>query len=811
VQHLALFVPWETFLGEVRDDINDIWARARAALSPRISCVVGNVQLLRRCAEDAKRDARQWAASAGDADCTAARAGEEGEGETGEEAASAYQSDSIGNATRLIDVVRGAAGTNQVTAGSPELLAMTQQLCRFQQSALRSAAELQATVTPEGGPKRIDMPGRIYSGARVPPQDQVKAIKSQQTCASKERVKMIQGIQNMASAHGTDRSAAARGVLTGFGEEDIQMTMADSEEMAGDADPSVQVHFGPSTSFLEAGKDLVTRLTLNKRQAIAFLIICRQLDMIHRGEKGDADQLCQFVGGEGGTGKSRVIEALVELFTKKGVSNRLLITATSGTAAARINGITIHSACGFTKDQGAGANPAKDLDGVRLPKQAGRFIHGQSRMDWQEKDLLVIDEVSMLGARTLHAVNEQLCRLRGSQQDFGGIPIVLFCGDFHQFRPVQDRPIVLPSAAVSWDVDNSFKAEQRHQHDKAHALWKKFTTVVMLNEQVRAAGDPELQTLLKRIRLGVQDRTDLDLLNSRCYREGRRIPWETGITVVTPLNRNRWNLNMEATLAFQVQQRSMMRIFISGHRWKDGLPTEEEAIMILNQGDDSAIPVPAIFMFVPGMPVVVNHNTHQGLKLVNGASYTAVEVVLDKAHPGHRISADMTVHFGPPAGIILESDTTRDFHFVGMPQGTILLTPMSVKIQCQRKRPWQKDDVSRKGLPCAAAFACTDYKVQGGTFERVALELRGTRTTNIDGRVVPSQCDPYSLYVQLSRCRSLDGIMLISKVRERDLVGNRVPQEMTVAQTRLEKLSNKAVQEALQWLDDNFRGRETLT
>src|SRR4029434_3708746 len=55
------------------------------------------------------------------------------------------------------------------------------------------------------------------------------------------------------------------------------------------------------------------------------------------------------------------------------------------------------------------------------------------------------------------------------------------------------------------------------------------------------------------------------------------------------------------------------------------LPTEEEAIMILNQGDDSAIPVPAIFMFVPGMPAVVNHNTHQGLKLVNGASYTAGE------------------------------------------------------------------------------------------------------------------------------------------------------------------------------------------
>ncbi|KJZ68806.1 hypothetical protein HIM_11810 [Hirsutella minnesotensis 3608] len=407
----------------------------------------------------------------------------------------------------------------------------------------------------------------------------------------------------------------------------------------------------------------------------------------------------------------------------------------------------------------------------------------------------------MLGARTLHAVNEQLCRLRGSHRDFGGIPIVLFCGDFHQFRPVQERSILLPSSAVSWDVDNCFKAEQRHQHDKAHALWTRFTTIVMLDEQVRAAGDPELQRLLKRIRQGVQDHTDLDLLNSRCYREGRRIPWETCITVVTPLNRNRWNLNMEASLAFRAQQRSVMRIFISEHTWKEALPTEEEAIMMLNQGDDSAIPVPAVFMFVPGMPVVVNHNTHQGLKLVNGASYTALEVILDKSYPGHRISADTTVHFGPPAGIMLESETTNDVHFVGMPPGTILLTPMTVKIQCQRKRPWQQNDVSRKGLPCTAAFACTDYKVQGRTLERVALELRGTRTSNIDGRAVSSQCDPYSLYVQLSRCPTLDGIMLVSKVRERDLVGNKVPDEMTDAEARLGQLSDKTVREASGWLD----------
>ncbi|KAH6974067.1 hypothetical protein EDB80DRAFT_742207 [Ilyonectria destructans] len=45
--------------------------------------------------------------------------------------------------------------------------------------------------------------------------------------------------------------------------------------------------------------------------------------------------------------------------------------------------------------------------------------------------------------------------------------------------------------------------------------------------------------------------------------------------------------------------------------------------------------------------------------------------------------------------------------------------------------------------------------------------------------------------------------MLVSKVRERDLVGNRVPEEMTAAQARLEELSDRTVQEALRWFDDD--------
>ena len=71
--------------------------------------------------------------------------------------------------------------------------------------------------------------------------------------------------------------------------------------------------------------------------------------------------------------------------------------------------------------------------------------------------------------------------------------------------------------------------------------------------------------------------------------------------------------------------------------------------------------------------------------------------------------------------------------------------------------------------------------------------------TNVQGERVPSQCDPYSLYVQLSRSPSLEGIMLLSKVQERDIVGNTVPENMVAAEKRLEELSEATIREAESW------------
>ena len=204
---------------------------------------------------------------------------------------------------------------------------------------------------------------------------------------------MIQGIQGQPYIDTTAYSTAVYSTLHGFREQNVDVTVKDLETVMLAIEPSMSIQLGISTLFSEAGRQLADTFTLNRRQSIALRLICRQLDRVRRDERG-TPQLCQFIGGEGGTGKSRIIEAVVELFASKGVSHRLLVTATLGTAAAKINGVTIHSACNLSKNTSR-VGSGKDVDGFNSFRSAGLHINGQTKMDWQEKYLLIIDEVSI--------------------------------------------------------------------------------------------------------------------------------------------------------------------------------------------------------------------------------------------------------------------------------------------------------------------------------------------------------------------------------------------------------------------------------
>lgn len=53
------------------------------------------------------------------------------------------------------------------------------------------------------------------------------------------------------------------------------------------------------------------------------------------------------------------------------------------------------------------------------------------------------------------------------------------------------------------------------------------------------------------------------------------------------------------------------------------------------------------------MPIVVNKNIYTGLKIINRAEFTAIDVIPDLKSLGYYLIDDITIYFGPPLGILL--------------------------------------------------------------------------------------------------------------------------------------------------------------
>jgi len=203
---------------------------------------------------------------------------------------------------------------------------------------------------------------------------------------------------------------------------------ARSDEMP--ARPHVYLSWGPKLDTeIEA---MIQEFSLNEEQARMFAIIarqsCRKHQLAANPSMSLADskpQLLMGLFGEGGTGKSCVVSAIRKWFEVRGMSDELLITATTGSAAVKINGQTLHSAIGLKKDGKAGKVSKKVMD------------------LWFNRQYLIIDEVSMMDAKLLSTLHTQLAKIKSTpNSDFGGVNI-LFAGDFLQLPTVSHQDVYL--------------------------------------------------------------------------------------------------------------------------------------------------------------------------------------------------------------------------------------------------------------------------------------------------------------------------------------------------------------------------------
>lgn len=142
-----------------------------------------------------------------------------------------------------------------------------------------------------------------------------------------------------------------------------------------------------------------------------------------------------FLTGKAGTGKTTFLKSIVELTHKKTV-----VAAPTGIAAINAGGVTLHALFQlpfgmFLPDQPGQAMPP-DIP-YSTPKTLLQHanLNTTKRRIIAEMELLVIDEVSMLRADLLDAIDWILRYVRRNSYRFGGVQI-LFIGDLHQLPPV---------------------------------------------------------------------------------------------------------------------------------------------------------------------------------------------------------------------------------------------------------------------------------------------------------------------------------------------------------------------------------------
>ncbi|MBD5306883.1 MAG: AAA family ATPase [Bacteroides sp.] len=129
-----------------------------------------------------------------------------------------------------------------------------------------------------------------------------------------------------------------------------------------------------------------------------------------------------FLTGKAGTGKTTFLNRLREKSGK-----RMIILAPTGIAAINAGGVTIHSFFQLPFSPYVPGSRANESRSFKMTRSKLSII--------RSLDLLVIDEISMVRADLLDAIDDVLKRLRRSPLPFGGVQLLLI-GDLQQLPPV---------------------------------------------------------------------------------------------------------------------------------------------------------------------------------------------------------------------------------------------------------------------------------------------------------------------------------------------------------------------------------------
>lgn len=193
-----------------------------------------------------------------------------------------------------------------------------------------------------------------------------------------------------------------------------------------------------------------------------------------------------LIAGRAGTGKTRLVHYLRE----RSGGDKQAVVAPTGVAALNARAQTIHSFFQFP----FGVIDARNLKPTRI---AGKLFRNMER--------LVIDEVSMVRADILDAIDAKLRQTRGSMAPFGGVQVVLV-GDFLQLSPVVERGDLPILQGLGYGSPYAFSAR----------VLKDAAVDVIELDRVYRQEEQAFIDLLAKIRVGEDVEEAVRRLNERC-------------------------------------------------------------------------------------------------------------------------------------------------------------------------------------------------------------------------------------------------------------------------------------------------------
>ncbi len=405
-----------------------------------------------------------------------------------------------------------------------------------------------------------------------------------------------------------------------------------------------------------------------------------------------------FLTGKAGTGKTTFLKNLT-LKTHK----QFAIVAPTGIAALNAGGTTIHSLFllpfgMFIPDRNFSDGNDNFVGNWYTESTLARRhpLNSMRKQVLRSIDLLIIDEVSMLRADLLDAIDYRLRSVRNNfRQSFGGVQ-VLMIGDLYQLPPVVKR-------------EEESRLSQFYRSPwffEAHALQRDGFSYIEL-DQIFRQSDNDFIRVLNNLRTNQPTTEDLDFLN-RYYRSEDEIKNLTEVITLTTHNRKADEINQKALSELNAPSRFFEATI------KDEFP-------------DTMYPVLPRLELKVGAQIMFTRNDSEEGAYYNGKLATVTDI------DGDDIIVSLA---GSHKEYTLRTSVWENKKYTVNPE----------------TKDMEEEIVGTfEQYPVKLAWAITVHKSQGLTFDQAIIDVGQAFA---DGQV----------YVALSRLRSIEGLILRTKV-----------------------------------------------